>query len=460
MNDDYYPSKIHWLKENGYKEISPTEYYHLLFPPGSFQIKDDFKGDYTPNGLLQYRNAGEDNNRMHCSIIYDDHSVIENCINRQGKFKNHEFVIISACSYIGRRKTNENSRLCFGITIDIDQVSEKGLENLLYLAEAKMIPVPTAIIISGNGIHVSYIFQKPIKLYKKQFKALSDIKALLTRKLWNANISNDPYVQYQGLVQGYRAVGTQTKRGYTVKAYLVGNKVLPDDLIKGIAELDDVEYLTSYKKQDKFSKRISKCISKETLEAEMQDLLCDDGRTMNELKEANPEWFQDWYERRVVQKQKPGHLHISRTLYDRWLCQIKKEAKQGNRKRCIYCLAAFAQKCDIAEEEFIKDAYSLVEPFDKLTINEDNPFTKNDVDDIIKQYRDKNLTHMTLKRVENITGFKYKTLSEEKTHIKGRPNIEKRIASYCSEHPNDSVTKIAQECNCSRTTVYKYFNTS
>ena len=88
------------------------EYYRLIFPVGSFQKEGESNGDYQPNGLLMFRSPWHEENSMSCVLISDDLKAIQDCIDRKGFFHDQEFVLISGCSYIGKRKTNENVRYC------------------------------------------------------------------------------------------------------------------------------------------------------------------------------------------------------------------------------------------------------------------------------------------------------------------------------------------------------------
>lgn len=175
-------------------------------------------------------------------------------------------------------------------------------------------------------------------------------------------------------------VGSETKKGHIVKAFKTGNKISVEELIASVETISDVSYLTPSAKGKIFSERIGALMNDKSTVNNMYIEFCNEHQTLAELRTGNPIWFEGWYKRRVIKKEKPGHLHIGRKPYDKWLKEITIKAHQGNRKRCIYCLAAFAQKCDISEEEFIRDAYALLEPFEAMTTDPTNHFLKSDVD--------------------------------------------------------------------------------
>ena len=68
-----------------------------------------------------------------------------------------------------------------------------------------------------------------------------------------------------------------------------------------------------------------------------------------------------------------------RQLYDWWLHRIADEIRVGHRFYGIMTLAIYAKKCGISEEELRHDAFSLLEPYDDMSVEDINRFTKDDV---------------------------------------------------------------------------------
>ena len=82
--------------------------------------------------------------------------------------------------------------------------------------------------------------------------------------------------------------------------------------------------------------------------------------------------------------------HIKRDLYDWWKNKIIEGATYGHRYFCLMCLAIFAIKCDVSEEELKRDALELVPILDRLS-NDTDPksrFTKEDALCALHGYRD------------------------------------------------------------------------
>lgn len=489
ISRDLYPEKIKWLTEN-YTEVSPEDFYRIIFPCGSFQKTNESNGDYKSNGLLLFRRKEEKEDTMHSTIIFDEHSEINDCVENNGFFENCEFAIISGCSYIGRRKLNFNARKCCAIIIDIDQVDELRLSMLLGMASDGILPKPTAVVVSGNGIHVYYVLDKPIKLYKNQYASLSDLKQLLSRKLWNANTSLDSNPQYQGITQGYRVVGTKTKRGHITRAFLTGEKVTIDYLISGVYDLKEVPYLmpkkTSHnRKKDTFAKRTKEYIKNNELYDELYSSLVDDTSINYTLEEAK-KLFPEWYQRRIINNEQPGHYIVNEAVYNTFFKAISTpgNVQVGHRWYCMYCLAAFAQKCNIPESRFINDLGKLFPIYQSLSDKKENKFTVDDVKAVIKVFRHNDLIHITKRRISALSGINFKETvrtkpkRKQKEHLQdcrkirdakyvdgnhwydngGRPSKDEVISEYLKSHPNiTNISQIARGCGVSRPTVYKYF---
>ena len=87
-------------------------------------------------------------------------------------------------------------------------------------------------------MHLYYLFEKPVPLYRHLQDKLREFKYDLIREVWNrytSTYTERDQVQYQGIFQGFRMVGTQSKLGkrYLVTAFETGKRVT-------------VEYLNSF----------------------------------------------------------------------------------------------------------------------------------------------------------------------------------------------------------------------
>ena len=220
-----YKLKNEWLGQF-FEEVKPKEFYRAVFPEGSFERKGHFE-DGKANGIITIVENDKAKNR----IVFDDLSVID-------EVKGAEFAVMSPVAYSGRIRTAANARWLYGIAIDLDGVEMPQLRDVFHQMNHDIIPKCTYCINSGHGLHLYYLLEKPVPLYKHLQDKLREFKYELIAKVWNrytSTFTEREQVQYQGIFQGFRMVGTQSKLGkrYPVKAFETGERVT-------------IEYLNGY----------------------------------------------------------------------------------------------------------------------------------------------------------------------------------------------------------------------
>ena len=348
-----YKLKNEWLGQF-FEEVKPKEFYRAVFPEGSFERAGHFE-DGKANGIITIVENDKAKNR----IVFDDLSVID-------EVKGAEFAVMSPVAYSGRNRTAANARWLYGIAIDLDGVEMPQLRDVFHQMNHDIIPKCTYCINSGHGLHLYYLLEKPVPLYKHLQDKLREFKYELIAKVWNrytSTFTEREQVQYQGIFQGFRMVGTQSKLGkrYPVKAFETGERVT-------------IEYLNGYL-MDK-SKAVTDFHYKSDL-------------SLAEARKKYPEW----YEKRIVQGERRERWHVKRDLYDWWLRKIKEGASVGHRYSCLCVLASYAVKCDIPEDELFTDAFSLLQFLDDMSDDEHNRFTKRDILDAMQFYQENYVTY-------------------------------------------------------------------
>lgn len=86
-------------------------------------------------------------------------------------------------------------------------------------------------------------------------------------------------------------------------------------------------------------------------------------------------------------------------------------------------MSIYAIKCgrNITEDELIQDAYSFLEQFDAMSVEDTNRFTEKDVMDALQAYYDKDLVTYPINSIVYRSGIQIEKISEilEKSdHIK------------------------------------------
>ena len=461
-------SRSVWLKES-YEFLSARDFYRDFFPVGSFE-QSGHPGDgqeRKPNGIISVLDPTH-KGRSYNRILFDDFEMLDVVHGEQ-------FAILAPVSYCGRRRLSSNAFYVYGFCIDLDDVTVQTMQDLFFQMENEVVPWATHIVNSGTGLHVYYRFETPIPIYGdiKRKQSLGRLKHALTDLVWNQYTSTSKNKQFQGIFQGYRVVGTQTKLGpdFLVEGYRIGNSPVTLAYLNEFvsrenqANFDDIKYVTRA-----------------------------------EAKEKWPEWYQ----RRIVEQRSVGEYELDdiqkqrrRAWYDAWKKKIKKGAVDGNRYYCVGVLFNYAMKAEISIDEARKDAVDLLPYLNGLTRKEGNEFTLKDIEDAEKFY-DKKYIRMGRQMI-----FEYTKIDIGKTkrnprgkrlprkpdkngncNVKvratavrdalhpdgswrnksGRPKgsgtKEHIVQEYFKLHPMATPTEAARSLGISRPTVYKYMNKS
>ena len=439
-----YKLKNEWLGQF-FEEVKPKEFYRAVFPEGSFERAGHFE-DGKANGIITIVENDKAKNR----IVFDDLSVID-------EVKGKEFAIMSPVGYSGRNRTAKNARWLYGIAIDLDGVEMEQLRDVFYQMKNEFLPQCTYCINSGHGLHLYYLFEKPVPLYRHLQDQLREFKYELTRKIWNRYTSTykeRDQVQYQGIFQGFRMVGTQSKLGkrYLVTAFETGERVT-------------VEYLNDFLMDE------SKAVTDFKYKSDM---------SLAEAKKKYPEW----YEKRIVRGEKKGRWHIKRDLYDWWLRKIQGgEVSVGHRYWCLSVLASYGIKCDIPEDEVLTDALELLPMLDHISDDEHNRFTKRDVLDAMQFYQENYVTysrreaervsaiampaskrngrkqaeHLERARLVQTLDYPNGAWRNKEGRPKGSGEKSKIVEEWQRQHPDGKKADCIRETGLSKPTVYKWW---
>lgn len=426
-----------------FEEVTAREFYRAVFPEGSFE-RAGHPEDGKANGIIT---VIEDEKARNC-MVFDDLAVID-------EVKGKEFAVMSPVAYSGRNRTAKNARWLYGIAIDLDGVELQNLRDVFYQMENEILPRCTYCINSGHGLHLYYLLEKPVPLYKHLQDKLREFKYELIAKIWNrytSTYTERDQVQYQGIFQGFRMVGTQSKLGkrYPVRAFETGDRVT-------------IEYLNGFL-MDK-TKAVTGFHYKSDL-------------SLAEARKKYPEW----YERRIVKGESRGRWHVKRDLYDWWLRKIQEGASVGHRYSCLCVLASYAVKCDIPEDELLTDALSLLPFMDGMSDDEHNRFTKRDVMDAMEFYQENYVTY-SRKEAERVSAISMpankRNGRKQADHIRlmnfvrdeingnkdwregnGRPEMSKIVEEWRKAHPDGRKADCIRETGLSKPTVYKWWDST
>ena len=426
-----------------FDELPPLDFYRSLFPIGELEERGkQEQGKYNAIAveLLPVADTDQANARRH--IITDDLRRIEDLL------KSDNFIIISPISYAGKSRVAANARFIYAIAIDLDGITEEHyLADLFFQMKNEYLPLPTYTVFSGTGIHLYYQLEEPLPCFKNIVKQLAELKKALTKKIWNkytTELYDRP--QIESLFQGFRMVGGITKTGGRTRAFSTGEPV-------------SIDYLNSFVEE---KARLTEYRYKSRL-------------TLAEAKKKYPEWYND----RIVEKKRRGVWTTKRDLFDWWVREIKSGAAVGHRYFCIMVLAIYAKKAGIDRQELEQTAFELVKPFDRLTQEQNNRFTREDVLAALEMYNDNYIT-FPIDSIVNLTDIpieknkrNYRT---QATHLKiaratkevlrevgemkpeGRPSKEAAVIEWRQQHPAGTKAECIAATGISKSTVYRHWS--
>lgn len=407
-----YKAKVKWFEKYGYEEIKPRDFYREIFPENSFQKVGEYNRK-SGNGILIY--TDEKGKHKH-RYIFDDLKEIEQWYGK-------EDVYVRGASFIGKKAKNENASMIYALIFDLDG---QGLDELhmvmQFMRNGTNIPLATYVVLSGHGLHLYYLLKMPLRANMDVIRKLNKVKEGITKLIWNRYTSTIEKPQYQYCLQGFRMVGSASKMGkrYPVRAYrLQDNRYTVQEL---------VDWFPKLKEWDEYRVDLFE-------------------RSTVPLDKAKMMW-PDWYKYRIEQGL-DLKWHIKRDLYDWWLRKIKEGAVYGHRYFCVMCLAIYAIKCDISEEELRKDAYALIPILDRLSKDNDpaSRFTKEDVDAALAGYRQAFKTwgrdKIALVSAIPIEANKrnYRPQKEHLVLARGIKDIKKKMGEVTEGRPKGSGTK-------------------
>lgn len=485
------------LDEPGWEWRDPLAFYRDIFPEGFLQERwgDDGKRsefDGKPNAIAlkfgpKTREQLVKGKKVDVPVIErltvtDDLEGVSELV--KASIAENAPVYMAPVSWYGRNNKAANARFLHAFAVDLDGMTPGKLGSVLKqmrnghdsgLDKHASMPQASYIVMSGRGLHLYYLLDRPVPLIPAVVPFLQQLKRRLTDVVWTDYTSEDGNEgrQYQGIYQGFRMPGTTTRlNGHGVDAKdtnkyeALAFMYAPD----GTSEPQRVtlDYLVDY------------CgIRGKEIPGELYRVLeTKGGRTP--LAEAKEKW-PDWYERRVVQGEEKTGYDTNRGAYESWLARVDDEAVVHGRYFAVLALVAYAVKCNVPLKELERDAYGLVPKLDGLSDEPGNRFTDYDVSCALAAYGSNELrfwkNEYMCRRAKIAPHANKHNGRPQALHLEGARAIQEindkangtcwrdgngrkpkrdEIRAYAAEHPEASQRAIAKALSVSPTTVNKW----
>lgn len=242
--------KLELMDNRSFKKITTEEYLRRLFT-----VDFDLKIQQDANDTLRIgnpilRTLNEKTGLYYFKIVNKAN------LEKVNDYVKGKRVLGNGAAICGKRPDKDLTSAYYSITIDLDWVSERKLQNLLdYIKENNLLV--NFITVSGTGLHITFLIEE---VNKKQAELLNKIKEKITNFLWETKDNNgeplfvEPYIfgtneknkiQYQSINQGFAMPGSNFKSAfnmpeeYKVSTYLINEKRISlKDLQENIKQAD------------------------------------------------------------------------------------------------------------------------------------------------------------------------------------------------------------------------------
>lgn len=432
-----------------FPELAPLDYYRELFPVGSLERRGEYRDGAYCAIAITVRDDG---------LAWRTH-ITDGLEQLPALIDGDDFTMLAPISFAGKQATKENARWLYALEFDLDFIRQDsngsliGMTDLLYQTSISeqdpfnRLPRPTYIIASSNrNLHIVYLLEQPIALYKNVIQQVRRFRKAFIPKLWSSYITEahkNPQFEISP-VQAFRLCGSKSKdKSGRVRCFRTGKAISIDTLNEFVpkeAQIKDLHYKSNY--------------------------------TLEQAKEK----FPDWYERRIVQKLPANSWQCHRGLYDWWKKRLP-EVEVGHRYHYLLCMGAYSVKCGITRDELTKDVMECRRILDRLS-PPNNPLTINDAMKAIQSASEIS-RYMKRETISQLSGLpiaaRKRNGRDRNSHLViaraaldvdypngewrykgGRPNKEEAVIQYFLEHQDDSLRDIAKALGFSYATVQKW----
>lgn len=337
-----------------FDEVNPFTFYETVFSD---------KDIYTDTCIVSY-GSNEKMPLVKSNPIEKTTKVltIEEMITSSVEYGN---VYVAPASFFRDCNITKCLKSLYAIVVDFDG-DKRGVsvDLLKWLLERISeneddLPSPTFVTNSGKGLHLFWVFDKPVPMFNENKRTMSELYKAIHQKLADYNAKP----QKHHFAQAYRVVGSRTKLNQTTTAFKTG-EVLPAETLLRDFGIEKTLIWNEGRKKEKMEPSESMLKLAENIEKTL-GVVCedkDDWDYVHKYISANKKAFSEVFKLNQSERfrKNDGAGWGSPIWYATMKDRIIKDTPEGHRYTSLMALTVIGYKCSIPFEEVKKDIDEII----------------------------------------------------------------------------------------------------
>lgn len=460
-----------------FDEVNPFTFYETLFSD---------KDIYTDTCIVSY-GSNEKMPLVKANPIEKTTKVltIEEMITSSVDYGN---VYVAPATFFRNCNITKCLKSLYAIVVDFDG-DKRGVsvDLLKWLLERIFeneddLPSPTFVTNSGKGLHLFWVFEKPVPMFNENKRTMSELYKAIHQKLADYNAKP----QKHHFAQAYRVVGSRTKLNQTTTAFKTG-EVLPAETLLRDFGIEKAIIWNEGKKKEKMEPSESMLKLADNIEKTL-GVVCenkDDWDYVHNYISDNQKAFSETFKLNQSKRfrKNDGAGWGSPIWYATMKERIIKDTPEGHRYTSLMALTVIGYKCNIPFEEVKKDIDEIIIKWQMRPKSFEVRFHEEYRDRINNMYSEK-FKKVRKVQLEEWLGFKMTSSSKrngrpQKLHLQGARAIQKIndefngtnwrdgngrkskkaiVQQWREEHPDGRKADCVRDTKLTKPTVYKWWD--
>lgn len=340
---------------------------------------------------------------------------------------------------------------------------------------------PTFVTNSGKGLHLFWVFEKPVPMFNENKRTMSELYKAIHQKLADYNAKP----QKHHFAQAYRVVGSRTKLNKTTTAFKTGEVLPVETLLKDFGIEKNLIW-SEGKKKEKMEPSESMLKLANNIENTL-GVVCenkDDWAYVHKYIAENKKAFSKMFKLNQSKRfrKNDGTGWGTPLWYATMKDRIIKDTPEGNRYTSLMALTVIGYKCNIPFETVKKDIDEIIIKWQMRPKSFEVRFHDEYRDRIDNMYSEK-FKKVRKVQLEEWLGFKMTSSSRrngrpQKQHLrlarfardmnyedsngwtnkKGAPLKKDIVQQWRLKHPDGKKADCIRDTKLNKRTVYKWWD--